>query len=216
MKVKEKIPVVSINLGRRIDRKNHIIGQFRDRAEFELRVVRAIEHTIGAIGLWQTLHKIVMDAEREQLNYVIICEDAHCFTSNYNEDNLRNLIKKADQKQADILLGGVSHFEDAVQVGQDLFWINYFSGFQFALIFNRFFKRILNLDFKEYDNIDMKMSEISQNMYCMYPFISIQKEFGYSDVTKKNEQKGRVDEYFKKTEQRLETLLSLRAQLENL
>ncbi|GEM_PF-4347928 len=29
------------------------------------------------------------------------------------------------------------------------------------------------------------MSGVSDNMYCMSPFIFIQKEFGYSDVTVK-------------------------------
>ena len=40
----------------------------------------------------------------------------------------------------------------------------------------------------------------------MYPFISVQKEFGYSDVTPKNGEQGFVDKCFSETSERLRLL----------
>ncbi|HBI87017.1 MULTISPECIES: hypothetical protein [Sphingobacterium] len=214
--MKEKIQVFAINLEDRDDRKNHILKQFAGKSEFEFALVKAVKHKIGAVGLWQTLYNIIKQAETKQLPYIIVCEDDHCFTLDYSLAYLRNTIVKADRLHSDILLGGVSHFEDAVQVEQELFWINHFTGFQFTIIYKRAFKKLLALEFNDDDNVDLKMSQISDNMYCIYPFVSIQKEFGYSDVTVKNAEPGVVEEYFIKSERRLETLSFLRGHFDNL
>jgi len=39
----------------------------------------------------------------------------------------------------------------------------------------------------DYDAISIKMKDIGNKIYCTRPYISIQKEFGDSDVTSKNE-----------------------------
>lgn len=214
--MKEKIPVFAINLEGRIDRRNHILKQFAGRSEFDFFLIRAVKNKIGAVGLWQTLYNIIQEAATLQLDYIIVCEDDHCFTANYDVAELRKLIAKADCLRSDILLGGVSHFEDAVQVEQGLFWVNHFTGTQFVIFYKRFFQKILALEFNNDDNIDLKMSGVSDNIYCMYPFISIQEEFGYSDVTVKNAGPGIVEEYFVKSQRRLETLSFLRGHFDNL
>ncbi|WP_286897376.1 MULTISPECIES: hypothetical protein [Sphingobacterium] len=60
------------------------------------------------------------------------------------------------------------------------------------------------------------MSGVSDNMYCMSPFIFIQEEFGYSDVTVKNAGTRIVEEYFVKSEKRLVALSYLKTHFENL
>lgn len=210
------IKVFCINLKKRIDRKKHIIQQFDNMPFFKLTVVNAIEHQIGAVGLWETVRKIVGQAKDNQYEYVIICEDDHCFTEKYDAENLINQINFANGLNADLLLGGVSYFDDAVEISQSLFWLSGFTGFQFVIMFRRFYQNFLNIDFNSYDNIDLKMESSSQNIYCMFPFISTQKEFGYSDVTKKNEQPGVVVEYFRKSEKRLQTLSSLNKHFDKL
>ncbi|WP_313157433.1 hypothetical protein [Sphingobacterium multivorum] len=214
--MKEKIQVFAINLEDRDDRKNHIIKQFAGKSEFEFTLVKAVKHKVGAVGLWRTLYNIIKHAETRQLPYIIVCEDDHCFTPHYNVVELRNTIAKAERLCSDILLGGVSHFEDAVQVEQELFWINHFTGFQFTIIYKRAFKKLLALEFNDDDNVDLKMSQISDSMYCMSPFISVQEEFGYSDVKVKNADPGIVEEYFVKSQKRLETLSYLKSHFENL
>ncbi|WP_223583898.1 hypothetical protein [Sphingobacterium sp. GVS05A] len=204
------IPVFAINLNKRLDRKNHIINQFDSREEFELKIITAIEHDIGAIGLWKTMRKIVLQAKISQQKYIIICEDDHTFTVSYVKNVLFEAIKKGEGLCADLLLGGISHFDDAVEFDKGIFWINGFTGTQFFVMFQRFYDIFLNLRLNSHDNIDLSMSSVSTNIYCMYPFISVQREFGYSDITKKNEKLGVVDEYFIKSERRLKTLSFLK------
>ncbi len=44
----------------------------------------------------------------------------------------------------------------------------------------------------------------------MYPFISTQKEFGYSDVTNENDKTNRIEKLFDETQQKLEILNKVR------
>ena len=43
----------------------------------------------------------------------------------------------------------------------------------------------------------------------LYPFISRQKDFGYSDVTASNNNKGHIEDLFDKTEARLDKLMDI-------
>ena len=44
---------------------------------------------------------------------------------------------------------------------------------------------------------------MTSNKAVIYPFISIQHDFGYSDVTRgNNESKGKITEYFRETDKR--------------
>ena len=79
-----KINVFAVNLVYRTDRKEHIISQFTNKPEFSLTVVPAIEHKIGAYGLWQTVQKIVRGEVEKQSEYFILCEDDHTFTKQYS------------------------------------------------------------------------------------------------------------------------------------
>lgn len=206
------IPVFAINLKKRLDRKTHIINQFDSRGEFKLKIITAIEHDIGAIGLWKTMRKIVSQAKISQQKYIIICEDDHAFTASYVKNVLFEAIQKGEGEglRADLLLGGISHFDDAVEFEKGIFWISGFTGTQFFVMFQRFYDKFLNLSLNSHDNIDLSISSVSANIYCMYPFISVQREFGYSDITKKNEKLGVIDEYFIKSERRLKTLSFLK------
>ncbi len=208
--MENKIPTYIINLEKRSDRKSHISNQFNNRNEFDVKFVPAIEHKIGAIGLWKTIRGIIEVAKYNNLQYILICEDDHQFTDDYEYEILLDAIENANYLHADLLLGGVSYFQDAVEFGKGLFWLNSFTGFQFSILYNRFFDDFLNISLMKHDNIDIKMKDISDRIYCIYPFISIQKEFGYSDVTSKNEKLGVVDEYYIKTSKRLETLTYLK------
>lgn len=216
MVYESKMPVFVINLENRVDRKQSIIEQFNNKLEFKLNVVSAIKHGIGSLGLWQTMQKIVAQAQSNNDEYIVICEDDHLFTEHYNSEKLFNAIEKANELNADLLLGGVSHFDDAVEFENHLFWLSGFTGFQFAIIYQRLYERFLSVELQAFENIDIKMKDISDKIFCIYPFISVQKEFGYSDVTKKNEQEGVVDEYFIKSEKRLKTLSFLRKHFDNL
>lgn len=192
-------PTFAINLEKRIDRKRHILNQFKYRSEFNFELIKANEHNIGSIGLWETILSIVRKAKRDKREYIIICEDDHHFTNYYNSKNMGQYIVEADKLQADVLLGGVSWYKTAMQVSDNLFWIDKFSGLQFTVIFSRIFDAILDASFRSCDASDYKLSELSLNKFVIFPFISVQKEFGYSDITLKNNERGYVSDIFNKT-----------------
>ncbi|MFL9485005.1 hypothetical protein ACI6Q2_19630 [Chitinophagaceae bacterium LWZ2-11] len=209
---KNEVPITTfvINLKSRTDRRLHIEKQFSGRNEYNVSMVEAIGHETGAIGLWNTIKKIIFDASKTSVEYVLLCEDDHCFTGDYSCEQLFQNIKIAQQNEADILLGGVSWFKDALQVADSLFWITRFSGLQFAIIFKKFFPSILETQFELGDAADFKIAELTDKKYVVYPFISIQNEFGYSDVTGKNNAEGHVKELFEKSTQWIQNLYKVR------
>jgi hypothetical protein len=59
------------------------------------------------------------------------------------------------------------------------------------ILFKQFYNAILETEFGEYDAADYKIAALTNNIFFIYPFISVQKEFGYSDATTKNNREGR-------------------------
>lgn len=198
--------VYAINLKKRTDRKRHIKSQFSNRAEFTLTIVEPKKHNIGAISLWETIQNIVKESMDGLEDYIIICEDDHRFTKTYHAQALNKHINEAKGKDADILLGGVSWFTDALQISDDLFWVEKFSGLQFTVIYRKFFKTILATKMKDGQAADYLISDLTQNILVISPFISTQKEFGYSDVTTKNNDDGRVNKIFRSSTKKLSYL----------
>lgn len=196
MDPERKIIVFAINLKNRKDRKDNLIQEFNNRQEFELRIIPAIEDERGSYGLWKTIKSIVSKAKEEELDLFILCEDDHSFTSFYSKDSFFEQLEHSISLRADILMGGVSWFEMGLQIKKNIFWLNKFNGLQFTVIFNCLYNKILNATFNEFDVADLKLSTLCENKFVVYPFISIQKEFGYSDVTKSNNIIGHVEQLF--------------------
>ena len=199
-----KIKTFAINVPKRKDRYKHIVSVFSGHKLFDFQVVKCIPHKRGNVSLWLTIKQIIEKNKKE--SYIIICEDDHYFTADFSEEKLLECIKKAQNLGADILSGGVSWFDIAVQINTDFFWLKTFNGMQFSIIFQKFFNTILNTDFNEKDSADFRISTLSENIFVIVPFISKQKEFGYSDVTFLNNEKGKVEKLFKKTSERLNLL----------
>lgn len=193
------IPTYIINLKYRTDRKEHIVKEFAGRDEFAIQIVEACEHEKGSVGLWNSIQHIIHDLIDPNEKMIILCEDDHLFTDDYSRETFFDCISKADELGADILHGGISAFKGALQVSERLFWVDSFSGSQFIIVFNRFFKKLLEANFREFDKADYKIAALSLNKFFIHPFISIQKEFGYSDATEDNNIDGRVENLFRYT-----------------
>ncbi len=202
--------VNAVNLSKRADRRFHIVNQFSNRPEFSFCLVNAIVHEHGAYGLWQTLQQVVQKELLKKSDFFIFCEDDHKFTEYYCKEFLHKCIVQAKALDADILSGGYSWFGNAIQVSEDLFWVDKFTGMQFTIIFSKFYKSILDANFGEDVITDVDLSKITDNKFVIYPYISVQKEFGYSDVTKSNEKKGHVSEIFKRSMKQLDILDKVR------
>lgn len=190
------IPTYIINLSDRPDRRAHAREQFESRAEFDYVLVDAERHKIGAVGLWNTIRSIISEACDRHDDYILICEDDHLFTGHYSKDLLFECIEEARLAEADILLGGLSSVHSLFKISRNLIWAEGFTGAQFTIIFRKFFRQILEINFLDSDSADLKLSQVSPHIYSVYPFISIQKDFGYSDVTLANHVERRVDKLF--------------------
>ncbi|UYQ95733.1 hypothetical protein MKQ68_11530 [Chitinophaga horti] len=200
------IPTFVINLLSRTDRKAHIITEFAGRDEYDMSIVEACIHEHGSIGLWETMLKIVRHAVDNDLEYVLICEDDHQFTEAYSYEGLSVAIEQARAMKADVLCGGISWMQTGVAVTEELFWVEKFTGTQFMFVFKQFYHSMLSVIFTVMDSADYKISSMTNRKFVVYPFMSIQKEFGYSDATPQNIQIGRVDELFESTSQNFYTL----------
>lgn len=191
------IPVSIINLKERSDRLQHILDQFKFRTEFDFTILSSNRITDGRLGLWNNLLKTVNKAKKLKMPFIIFCEDDHLFTSSYSYKNLLISIQDGERYGGDLLLGGVSWFDNALQINKKLFYVSKFTGLQFAIIYSRFYDTILDAEFGPIDVADIKLSELSCKKLVIHPFISIQKEFGYSDITIKNNKAGYVRKLFK-------------------
>lgn len=201
----QKIPTYVINLEDRLDRKNNIIQEFEGKDEFELNIKTVQKHKVGALGLWINICEIVKTAIAQQYEYILICEDDHQFTSNYSKDLLQGCINDAIAKDAQILSGGVSWLDCAFPICENMYWMNLFSGAQFVILFRNFYTSILEADFTRTDNADYKISALADRKFLIHPFISVQHYFGYSDVTAKNVEDGRIDNLFRHSSTKLDT-----------
>lgn len=198
------LPVYVINLRNRTERRKHIEEQFQGKPEFELTWVEAVEHPIGAVGLWQSMVKAVQTAEANEDDIMIICEDDHTFTSAYSKEYLLANIIEANNQSSELLSGGIGSFGAAVPVATNRYWVDWFWSTQFIVIFKPVFQKILDYEFKDTDTADGVLSVLAKDKMTVYPFISIQKDFGYSDVTRSNNDiSGLVNKLFQQSGHRL-------------
>lgn len=199
-------PTYVINLPNRTDRHQHILQQFLDKPEFRVQIQTPVSHPVNAVSLWLTLLKIVEKEKEANSSYFIFCEDDHTFTNAYSNELLEQCLTLADKLEVDILSGGVSWFDNAIKTDENLFWIHQFTGMQFTIIYNRFYDRLLRTPYDDRVVTDLQISNMTDKKWLIYPYISTQTEFGYSDVTKKNNDIGFVEELFKTTIGRIEVL----------
>ena len=198
------LPVYVINLKSRTERRKHIEEQFKGKPEFEVRFIEAVEHSPGAVGLWKSIVKVVKTAIECEDDIIIICEDDHTFTSAYNKEYLLTNIIEAGKQESELLSGGIGGFGTAVPVAGNRYWVDWFWSTQFIVLFKPLFLKILNYNFRDSDTADGVLSMVAKNKMTIYPFISVQKDFGYSDVTRSNnENVGLVDNLFLHANRRL-------------
>lgn len=176
------IPVYAFNLKSRPDRLIHLQHQFEDKPEFKVTYITAIRHNVGAIGLWKSICKAVAMAQKQNEDIIILCEDDHEFTQYYAIDYLLSNIAEAYAQGAELLNGGIGGFGNAVPVAPNRSCVDWFWCTQFVVLFAPIFSKILNYDFKEGDTADGVLSHIADSPQVMFPPISTQKDFGYSDI----------------------------------
>ena len=205
------------NLPVRTDRRESIEHQFADKPVFQLQLMTPVPDKKGYISLWRTFFSAVRREYEKGSDYFIFCEDDHMFTASYDEVKLFSQIAEAQAMESDLLMGGISWMRDVLQVRDDLFWVSAFNGMQFTIVFRRFFENILATEQSGYDHVtDHYLSTLTESMFVIYPFISVQKDFGYSDATPTNNKAGYVRSLFVSTSERLRILDKVRKYYNNL
>ena len=200
-----QITTYVINLPERVDRKTHIEKQFFNKPEFLLQFITAETHPIGAVGLWKSIVKIVIHALHNTTDDVIlICEDDHTFTDKYDREKFFYQILQGAKYNTHIIFGGIGGGHNIVATTKDLYWVDMVWCTQFIVIFREAFPIILESSFTESDVADEFLSKILPNKLVIWPFISVQSEFGYSDVTECNTRAGNITQLFKNMNQKFE------------
>lgn len=200
------IPTYVISLAERTDRQENIKKQFAGRQEFDWHFFPAIKCNRGAEGLWHSIVEIVRMAQQNNNDKIIICEDDHIFTSDYNSETLFKNIYDAADKGCQILLGGIGNFNNLVPIQKGLYWVDIFWCTQFMVVYKSAYDYILNADFIPDESVaDEFLSQIIPYKMVVSPFISIQRDFGYSDVTISNTNNhGLIEKLFKDAARRME------------
>lgn len=84
LSMNRKITTYIVNLEKRQDRRVFIEEEFSSHSFFEVNILKAIEDKIPAIGLYQSLCKVVRLAKSLNLPFFLFCEDDHKFTKHFN------------------------------------------------------------------------------------------------------------------------------------
>ncbi|RAJ76623.1 glycosyl transferase family 25 [Chitinophaga dinghuensis] len=179
-----QISTYIINLPSRKERLTNVLEEFKGRSEFDITVVEAKQHTIGAYGLWMSICSIVEMAIDREDDVIIVCEDDHQFTEDYNKAYLFENIEAAYAQGCELLCGGISGgFNYVLPVSSNRIWVNAYWCNQFLIIYKRFFTTILYHTFDLNKKVDQTLSGLSLHKMVLFPFVSIQRYYGYSDVT---------------------------------
>lgn len=200
------IPVYIINLADRTDRRDHILAQFEGRQEFAPILVEAYKDPVGAYGLWKSIVKAVKMAKENEDSVMILCEDDHLFTPQYSAQAFLRQLVSANEQGCDILMGGIGGFGAAVPTAYARFWVDWFWSTQFVVVYAHSFDKILNYEFKKGDTADGIFSQIFSRKMTIYPFISVQHDFGYSDVTRNNNRENEIENLFATASKRLQLI----------
>lgn len=197
------LPTYVINLPERTDRRHHAEAQFAHRPEFSLHIFPAVRRPRGADGLWESIRAIVSLAAAQSPGApVLICEDDHTFTPHYDRAAFLADVALAGRRGCQLLLGGIGNFRNLVPVSERLFWVDWFWCTQFMVVYPAAFEPILQSTFGPRDVADEFLAHLLPNKMVLHPFVSVQREFGYSDVTRGNDQPGRMEGYFSRTAER--------------
>lgn len=194
------LPTYVIHLPEHTDRQAHIERQFADRPEFDFHWVEACRAERGADGLWQSIRKVVAQADADGDDVILICEDDHEFTPDYNRHRFLAHVVGAAAQGAHLLFGGVGGFGRWVPVAPGRFWTDWAWCTQFTVVYRPAFRRILEADFGPKDVADEFLSRLLPNKMVIFPFVSEQHDFGYSDITPANNQSGTISRFFQRAQ----------------
>ncbi len=109
-----------------------------------------------------------------------IFDDNRSFGLMHTSLDLNEVISDADLNSADVLFLGANKIASVIPVSKNLFWVEHLSGIQMAIIFKRFYNRVLSTFTPKSDSLDF-LSILSNQKFIIYPFITIPDSYQLKD-----------------------------------
>lgn len=152
--------------------QTHILKEFKGKPEFKVKIIQDSSSDNNSLESWNSIVQSVKIAIENKDEVIILCKEEHYFTKNYSPTLLIKEIQEAYIQGAEMLLGDIKDFGQAIPAGYHRYWIDYFKCSHFIVVFSSLFERILSYQFEEYDKIDDVFSLLSPHKMVIYPFIS--------------------------------------------
>lgn len=152
--------------------QTHILKEFKGKPEFKVKIIQDSSSDNNSLESWNSIVQTIKIAIENKDEVIILCKEEHHFTKNYSPTLLIKEIQEAYIQGAEMLLGDIKDFGQAIPVGYHRYWIDHFKCSHFIVVFSSLFERILSYQFEEYDKIDDVFSLLSPHKMVIYPFIS--------------------------------------------
>lgn len=171
-----KFPTYIINA----DTSSSFIGDFHNelkkRHEFDIHLIDVDFSNPDTNRIfWTYVTESINIAKRNNEKYATICQPSAYFTNEYSYSFLLQKIKDAQHLNAEILIGGLSDFRQAIPMGYQLYWIAWFKTAPLLIIYESLYDKILSYKFQVNDTIDNILSLLAKYKMIIYPFICMQR-----------------------------------------
>lgn len=92
--------VFILNMPERNERRRSVESEFAGKNIFSPFYVTPLYHEVPHMSHWLTFLQLVRQADEEQLDYFIFCEDDHVFTDDYDGKQFVEIIETAQKRNA--------------------------------------------------------------------------------------------------------------------
>lgn len=108
-------------------------------------------------------------------------------TPEFSFSKLTKIINDASKLGLELICGGsTGGFTNVRKISDNLIWIDSYLSNQFLILSKDMCDKILKYDYKGLKPVDITLSQLTAFKAIVYPYIAIQRNFGYSDVTHHN------------------------------
>lgn len=175
----EELRGYCIHLPKRTDREENMYKELDYFIPNQYTILDAEKHTIGKIGVSRSFKKAISEAQKLNLNHVLVFEDDVRFTSERSRECFQNALDTLPDDW-DVLLGGIYADTNLFDYNEHMKKVESFSALHCVLFRDTMYERILGHKEDGYKTIDLdtyigQMSKNGEiNVYLAYPMVAIQ------------------------------------------
>lgn len=175
------------NKDRRPDRYADVVRQFSNKSEFDVQMTQCIFLDDNRrYGLWLSMMNCIADAKKNAYEKCILVEDDAYFTDYYNENTFLQYVNYCESAGYDILNGGIYGTSNPIRnTDKEGLWdITWCWATHFIVVYNKCYDKLLNYKFELHADVaDGVLNKLGLKRAVMYPFMVLQKDYGYTDIT---------------------------------